>query len=234
MRSGVCVCRFDQGFFRLQGSIFIDATELGEFLPLAGADYVTGSESKATTGEPDAPAVANPKALQSFTYPFILRIGALSASKKPSRYEQNRKYFSIDSVDSPEVTLHYGFFTQAAHTPGSFWAYRRSIDASQFKAEAFTSDLSLINWSSNDVCDSGLLSSDPSNVARAMQHGKQVSLGFAWWISHEAPRDDGRGSGYADMDVKTDAMGSRDGLSQFPYVRESRRLLALRTVGEQT
>ncbi len=223
----------DKRFFRLQGSVFIDATELGEFLPLAGADYVTGSESKATTGEPDARAVANPKALQSFTYPFILRIGAPSASKKPPRYEQNRKYFSIDSVDSPKVTLHYGFFTQAVHTPGSFWNYRRSIDASQFKPEEFASDLSLINWSSNDVCDSGLLSSDPSDVARAMQHGKQVSLGFAWWIAHEAPRDDGRSGGYADIDLKTDAMGSRDGLSQFPYVRESRRLLALSTIREQ-
>jgi hypothetical protein len=220
-------------FFRLDGKIFIDATELGEFLPLAGADYITGAESKAMTGEPDAPAAANPKALQSFTYPFILRSAAAQEGEKPAHYEQNLKYFSLDSVESPELTLHYRFFEQGAQTPGSFWSYRRSVDAAQFRPGAFASDLSMINWSSNDVCDTGLLADDPEEAARAMQHGKQVALGFAWWIAREAPRDDGRGQGYGGLVVMKDAMGSEDGLSQFPYVRESRRILALRTVREQ-
>lgn len=219
--------------FRLEGKIFIDATELGEFLPLAGADYVVGAESKAMTGEPDAPATAKPKALQSFTYPFLLRSAAATESKKPAHYDENLKYFSLDSVESPELTLHYRFFEQGAQTPGSFWNYRRSVDAAQFKPGAFASDLSMINWSSNDVCDAGLLADDPEEEARAMQHGKQVALGFAWWMAHETPRDDGLGRGYGDLAVMKDGMGSEDGLSQFPYVRESRRMLALRTVREQ-
>ena len=220
-------------FFRLGGKIFIDATELGEFLPLAGAGYVMGAESKAMSGEPDAPTAANPKALQSFSYPFILRSAAAQEGEKPAHYEENLKYFSLDSVESPELTLHYRFFQQGAQTPGSFWSYRRSVDASQFKPGAFASDLSMINWSSNDVCDAGLLADDPEEAAHAMQHGKQVALGFAWWIAREAPRDDGRGQGYGDLAVMKEAMGSQDGLSQFPYVRESRRMLALRTVREQ-
>lgn len=233
LRSVVFYSFADKTFFRLQGTVFIDATELGEFLPLAGADYVTGAESSAMTGEPDAPPVANPKALQSFTYPFILRKASAAMSEKAAQYEQNIKYFSLDSVESPELTLHYRFFEHAAETPGSFWSYRRSVDASQFKPGAFPSDLSMINWSSNDVCDAGILSDDQEETARAMQHGKQVSLGFAWWIAREARRDDGRGKGYADIAMTKDAMGSQDGLSQFPYVRESRRILALGTVREQ-
>ena len=47
-------------FLRLRGTVFIDATELGEFLPLAGAEFVTGAESRAETGEPDAPLQADP------------------------------------------------------------------------------------------------------------------------------------------------------------------------------
>jgi hypothetical protein len=220
-------------FFRLQGAIFIDATELGEFLPLAGADSVTGAESRAMTGEPDAPPVAAPQALQSFTYTFMLRKAAASENEKPVGYEQNRKLFSLDSVASSGLTRHYGFFKQAADTPGSFWSYRRSIDASQFKPRAFPSDLSLINWPGNDVCDARLISGNPLEVARALQNGKQVSLGLAWWIAHDAPRDDGHGAGYADVALAKDAMGGREGLSQFPYVRESRRILALRTIREQ-
>jgi hypothetical protein len=220
-------------FFRLQGAIFIDATELGEFLPLAGADSVTGAESRAMTGEPDAPPVAAPQALQSFTYTFMLRKAAASENEKPVGYEQNRKLFSLDSVASSGLTRHYGFFKQAADTPGSFWSYRRSIDASQFKPRAFPSDLSLINWPGNDVCDARLISGNPLEVARALQNGKQVSLGFAWWIAHDVPRDDGHGAGYEGVAVAKDAMDSRDGLSQFPYVRESRRILALQTIREQ-
>jgi hypothetical protein len=220
-------------FFRLQGAIFIDATELGEFFPLAGADYVTGAESSAMTGEPDAPPMANPKALQSFTYPFVLGRTIPVESGKPAHYEEDLKYFSLDSIEGPKLTLHYRFFQHAAHTPGSFWSYRRSVDASQFKPGAFPSDLAMINWSGNDTCDVGLLSDNPKEAARAMQHGKQVSLGFAWWIAHDVARDDGHGKGYADLVVAKDAMGSLDGLSQFPYVRESRRILALETICEQ-
>lgn len=232
--ASVVFYRFDDGkFFRLQASIFVDATELGEFLPLAGADYVTGAESRAMTGEPDAPPAANPQSLQSFTYPFVLRTGKVDQTAKPAEYDQNLKYFSIDSVDGPNLTLHYLFLGHADHTPGSFWRYRRIIDASQFGPGAFASDFSMINWSSNDVCDARLLSNDPTETARAMQHARQVSIGFAWWIAHEAPRDDGRGKGYRNISVVGDAMGSVDGLSQFPYVRESRRMRALRTIREQ-
>jgi succinate dehydrogenase/fumarate reductase flavoprotein subunit len=39
---------------------FIDATELGDLLPLTGTEYVTGTESKAETGELHAPEKADP------------------------------------------------------------------------------------------------------------------------------------------------------------------------------
>src|SRR6185436_11471404 len=42
----------------------LDATELGDLLPLAQVRYVVGSESKADTGEPDAGPTANPACVQ--------------------------------------------------------------------------------------------------------------------------------------------------------------------------
>jgi hypothetical protein len=39
----------------LTGSYFLDATELGDVLPLTGTEYVTGAESREETGEPHAP-----------------------------------------------------------------------------------------------------------------------------------------------------------------------------------
>lgn len=221
-------------FLRLTGKIFIDATELGEFLPMAGAEYVTGAESRAETGEPDAPEKANSRAAQSFTYAFVLKQGdTKDASAKPVRYDRYRSHFSFQATDADGTTLSYGMYAQRPKTPGSFWTYRRLIAREQFKQGAFSSDLSLINWDSNDVCDERLLSADADEEAAALQHGKQVSLAFAWWLQHEVPRDDGEGTGYPEVAMVSDALGSADGLSQFPYVRETRRIKALRTIHEQ-
>ena len=42
----------------LRAPYFVDATELGDLLPLTKTEYVTGAESQKETGEPHAPAVA--------------------------------------------------------------------------------------------------------------------------------------------------------------------------------
>lgn len=221
--------------FRLRAKIFIDATELGEFLPLAGAGYVTGAESRDETGEPDAPLRADPKTVQSFTYAFVLeqRKSTSGDDPKPLGYDGYATHFSFRSTDADGKTLTYGMYAQLPKTPGSFWTYRRLIAQEQFKPGTFSSDLSMINWDSNDTCDQGLLSADPVEQAKALQHGKQVSLAFASWLQHDVPRDDGKGTGYPDLSIVTAALGSPDGLSQFPYVREARRMKALRTIHEQ-
>ncbi|MDE3164416.1 MAG: FAD-dependent oxidoreductase, partial [Acidobacteriota bacterium] len=85
----------DRRFTELRGKIFIDATELGDLLPLAGAAFRTGAESRAETGEPDAPGAPDPAALQSFTYPFVLARGAGPGIdvRRPADYENARRQF---------------------------------------------------------------------------------------------------------------------------------------------
>jgi hypothetical protein len=222
------------GFLRLTGKVFVDATELGEFLPLAGVHFVTGAESRSETGEADAPAKADPEAAQSFTYAFVLeQTLAAHEHRKPVGYERYASQFSFRSTDADGKTLAYGMYAQLPDTPGAFWTYRRLIAKEQFKAGRFASDLSMINWDSNDVCDVKLLSEDPLEEAAALQHGKQVSQAFAWWLQNEVPRDDGKGGGYPELRVVDSALGSADGLSQFPYIRESRRIQGLHTIHEQ-
>jgi hypothetical protein len=204
-----------RAFTALDGAVFIDATELGDLLPLAGARFRTGAESRAQTGEPDAPEAADPRSLQSFTYPFILAHGRSGAAiAKPATYDRDRARFTLLHEYAGDRFLQYGMFDRLPGTPGSFWAYRRLNAAA---------DLSMINWPGNDVCDPDYLSTDPLAAARAFQHGKQVALGFAWWIAQQAPP----------MTLRTDLLGTADGLSQYPYIRESRRLEALRMVREQ-
>lgn len=225
----------NRAWVRLRGRYFIDATELGDLLPLAGADSVTGAESRSQTGEPDARAEADPRAAQSFNWDFILSRDSAhpDQSPQPAGYADYQHQYGLTVDYGHGKLLTYGVFRHTPGTPGAFWTYRRVVAANQFPAGMYSSDLSLINWDSNDYCNPDLLSLNPVDQARALQKGKQASLGFLWWLQHRVHRDDGAGNGYPGLRLDKAEMGSPDGLSQFPYIRESRRIRALRTIVEQ-
>ena len=71
--SAVVAENSDGAKIRMVASIVLDATDLGELLPMCGVegeDWSTGAESFAETGEPDAPEFAKPHWVQPFTFPF--------------------------------------------------------------------------------------------------------------------------------------------------------------------
>src|SRR5829696_2469826 len=78
----------------LTAPYFLDATELGEILPLAGVEYVTGSESRDQTGEPHALDEADPLDMQGITICFAVdyRAGEDHTIEKPEGYEFWRNY----------------------------------------------------------------------------------------------------------------------------------------------
>jgi len=79
----------------LTAPYFLDATEEGDLLPMAGAEYVTGSESQAQTGEPHALAgEADPADMQAITWCFAVDYieGGDFTIEKPAQYEFWRQY----------------------------------------------------------------------------------------------------------------------------------------------
>ncbi len=225
-------------WLRLQGKYFVDASALGDLIALSGLPYRVGAESRSETGEPNAPKHADPAAVQSFNYPFLMLLHqkpvASARKHPPAGYEKFKARYSMTIRNGHGGTLTYKMFKKAPGTPGSFWDYRRLVDAAQFKRGDFSGDISAINWNSNDYCDARLLSGNPLEEAEALQQAKRVSLGFAWWLRHDVPRDDGSGRGYPELQLLRHGMGSADGLAQQPYIRESRRIIPLRTIVEQS
>src|SRR5208283_1342662 len=61
--------------------------------------------------------------------------------------------------------------------------------------------------------------------------GKFLSLGFLYWLQTELQRDDG-GKGYPELKLRSDILGTVDGVSKYPYIRESRRIKARYTIVE--
>ncbi len=233
----------DRRWIRFRPRLLIDATELGDLLPLVGAEYVVGAESKAETGEPHAqPVEPKPHCVQSLTYTFVLEKTAPGPSHlipRPERYEHYRDsqpYSLRIHVHGGEIYgeetgwLQYEVLDRAAGTKGGLWTYRRLVDREQFPS-AYPNDISMINWPGNDYRDESILDRSPLEQAQALQDAKRVSLGFLHWLQTEAPRP-GAPLGFPEFRPRPDLFGTADALGKHPYIRECRRIRALRTVVE--
>jgi hypothetical protein len=224
---------------RIRSAVTIDATELGDVVALGAIPYRTGAEDRADTGETHARDVAGPDCVQPFTYTFILERRpsgedhtiAVPPGYDASRYNltAGRRYYMFDD---PEGNL-------------TFWTYRRLIAAENFDEPAvFPNDLAMINWGPDgndydDLClgdePSGcsIVDKSPSDAAAILQLARDYTLGFVYWLQHDAPRDDGSCCGYPNLLLRTDIFPTADGLSPYPYIREARRIRAMITIGEE-
>ncbi len=239
--------RLDRGeVFRIRARFVLDATELGDLLPLARVPYTAGSEPRSETGEPHAGEKANPACVQSFTYPFAIERTATPAHgiAKPPEYESFRdsQRFSFLLTYPPELgwkgPVQYVMFGEDPpipnnQSPASFFSWRRLLARKNFTGADAPADLALINWPRQDYSAESLLDRNPLDIARVLQRAKRASLAFLYWLHTEVPRDDRQGSGYPELKLRPDVMDTDDGLSKYPYIRESRRLKTAVTVIEQ-
>ena len=226
----------------------IDATETGDLLPLAGAEFVTGAESQAETGELHAPAEAQPHNMQAVTWCFAVdyRPGEDHTIDEPAGYRRWREYVPdltppwpgrlLSLTYSHPITLEprtLDFDPRPGAQPPGFnlWTYRRLVDPSAFEAGAFGSGISLINWPQNDYLEGNLFEVTPETTERHRRDAMDLSLSLLYWLQTEAPRPDG-GAGWPGLRLRGDVCGTRHGLAKRPYIRESRRIRAEFTVTE--
>lgn len=229
---------------RFRPKFVLDATEMGDLLPMAKIPYVVGSEAKSETGEPDASAQANPACVQSFTYPFALeRDVPGAAASKPEDYDRivARQGFSLRVNYPTELgwrgLFQYRMFGDDAPipnnmSPGPFFSWRRLLAAKNF-ADGVPHDVALINWPRQDYAAESPLDRTPEDLARILQRAKQTSQAFLYWLRSDLARDDGKGRGYPELRLRADVMDTADGMSKYPYIRESRRMVARARVSEQ-
>ena len=233
----------------LHAPYFLDATELGDVLPMAGVEFVTGAEGQAEHGEPHAPVEADPCNQQAFTCCFAVeyRDGEDHTIERPAEYGFWRDFTPtlkhawpgrlLDLNYSDPITLKSasrGFDPRGAGS--GLWVYRRILDPAHFQPGYYTgsSGVSLINWPQNDYW-LGPLVGETVTAAQAKQHlvrAKQLSLSLLYWLQTECPRPDGK-VGWKGLRLREDVVGTADGLAKAPYVRESRRIRAEFTVTER-
>lgn len=217
----------------------LDATELGDLLPLTATEYVSGAESQQETGEPHAAPTADPGNVQSFTVCFALEHlpGEHHVIDRPVDYATWRALrLMVDGVQAPPLitfedpdSVRIGFDPVARK---GFWTYRRVIDKDLFEPGTFRSDITIVNWTQNDYSLGSLIDVPHEEAARHVAQAKAQCRALLYWLQTEAPRPDG-GAGWPGLRMSPDVMGTSDGFAKYPYIRESRRIRAETTVREQ-
>jgi hypothetical protein len=233
----------------IEAPYFLDATETGELLPLAGVEFVTGAESRRQTGELHAPEQAQPTNHQAFTVCFALGYeeGVDHTIDKPNDYEFWRDYVPqlrpawpgklLSWTTSHPVTVQprqLGFDPTLESRAGdvNLWLYRRIVRKDIQDERLRASDVTLVNWPQNDYWLGNLYGGTPEEAARHLKRGRELSLALVYWMQTEAPRPDG-GAGWRGLHLRPDITGTEDGLAKYPYIRESRRIQAEFTVVEE-
>jgi hypothetical protein len=245
----IVVCQATGVQRRLRGAYFLDATENGDLLPLGGVAHATGSESQAQTCEPSAPLEARGDNVQALSVCFVLeeRPGEEHVIARPARYDFWRNYrprltppwpgplLGWDGLNPRTMQRMRYHFDPHREKPGLFsglWAFRRIVDRSLFEDGFYASDLCLVNWPMIDYLEGDLLTCGSEEKRRRLADARELSRSMVYWLQTEAPRPDG-GVGWPGLRLRGDVTGTNDGLAMAPYIRESRRIRAVKTVREQ-
>lgn len=233
----------------LAAPYFVDATELGDLLPLTGTEFVTGAEGKNETRELHAPERADPKNNQAFTVCFAIDYvpGENHVIEKPKEYDFWKNFVPkmtkpwsgrlLDLSYSNPKTLEpktLGFHPEGISMGDklNLWNYRKIINKANFLKGTYAGDITIVNWPQNDYFLGDIVGVSEQEFKKHFERGKQLSLSLLYWLQTEAPRPDG-GKGWPGIRLRKDIMGTEDGLAKYPYIRESRRIKAVFTVKEE-
>jgi len=225
----------------IEADFVIDATELGDLLPLAKVEYVSGAESHRAYGEPHAvDGDAQPDNVQAFTWCFAMgfdaRPGASHVIEKPAQYDRWRNY--VPKLDPPwpgrlldwahvdPATLNRTPGTLLAHTPGAFcyFDYRKIGSADRFGDPHRCDGVTLVNWPQNDYFEFNVIDKSEAEAKRALDDSRQLSLSLLYWMQTEG--------GFPGLYPAPDVLGTKDGFAKAPYFRESRRIKSVFTINE--
>jgi hypothetical protein len=231
----------------IQGRYFLDATELGDLIALAGAESVVGAESSDQTGEMHAAESADERDQQAVSWCCALEMcpGEDHTTARPADFDAWREHtlpgwpgplFSWTDVapdtNAPRFKSLMEFErNEQGRDEFSLWIYRRMRAASIYTDPMRVREATLVNWVQIDYTASPLVGVTPAERVAALEGARAQTRAFVHWVQTEAPRHDG-GVGYPEVRLAGEALGTADGLAREVYVREARRIKALRTITE--
>lgn len=231
----------------IEADYVLDATETGDLLPLAGVDYLLGSEGRSQYGELHAPDAGSPLDQQAISWCFALEhiAGEDHTLSRPADYDRWRSLvppgwpgplFSWTLPDHDGRSTRELVMSPPPLPPRQWdlWTYRRIADASVYQpapdGTPLEPDVCMVNWAQIDYYLKPVVDVSPESRAAALADARNQSRAFLYWLQTEAPHP--KGAGFPGLRLRGDVLGTADGFAKAAYIREGRRMLARTVVHE--
>ena len=179
--------------------ILIDATELGDVLPMIDEDYDLGMDSREMYGEDIAPEKNN-DIIQDLTFVMILKNYNKSVKiDKPKNYDPSEFYCSTASINCPE-------------SDKALWSPKQMMNYGELPNGKI-----MINWPiyGNDYY-SNLIEMNYDERNEVFKNAKEKSLRYLYYIQDEL--------GYDNYSLSDEEFDTDDNFPPIPYYREARRI----------
>lgn len=224
----------------------IEATETGEIVALSGVPYRLGLDARSPLNPSSPTETGDLYCTQGFTYTFAMeRTAEPQVYEEPSFYQRYRPYYGYDP--NPRLADMDVVFTYRR-----IWSELPRPEERVFGVSVpKPGDISMQNWVwGNDYRpgtsqDNLILTHDQLEAAgqldpggwlgglrtETLQAGEELALGFFYWIVAD-DTDSQLGEGVKEPHPNhrflygfDSPMGTEHGLSKYPYIRESRRIV---------
>lgn len=217
---------------RVTAPMVLDATETGDLLPLVGASYRSGGDSRSDFGEAHAPEVGMTVDQQGLTWVQALGWDPTGdhTIARPADYEHWRAQVP-PGWPGPQLSLTYPDVRTGAPTrldvlgEGGLFAYRRVLDPAHFLDPEGVEAITLVNWPQNDFFADTFLDKEPGDREIVLERAQSLTLSLLYWLQTEL--------GLVGLRPRPDIAGAPNGLAQAPYFREPRRLRAMTVLTER-
>ena len=226
----------------------IETTETGEIIALAEIPYNLGLDPLNHFNPSSPTKNRDPYCLQGFTYPFAMERTASSQNQsKPKFYDKYKPYYGYDN---DRRLAHFDL----VFTYRRIWTPRkgRLVKTGPLKVnEPSSGDISMQNWlwgndyrpgTSQDnlvytrqqLKEKGQLEKgkwEGGLRTETLRKGEELSLGFYYWLV-AGTTDSRLGNNIKKPSLNhrllkglSSPMGTKHGLSKYPYIREGRRII---------
>ncbi len=230
----------------------VEATETGEIIALADVPYRLGVDPLSYHNPSSPSTTGDPYCTQGFTYTFAMeRTAENQPQQMPSFYPQYENYYSYDQKKE-KANFDFIFTYRRILSPDN-------PTKNQYKG--FVGDISMQNWvwgndyrpgtsqdnliyTRDQLKQTGQIDSNNSQGdwmgglrTETLQKGEEISLGFYYWIVG-GTTDSQLGADFKKpipnhilLTGLDSPMGTGHGLSKYPYIRESRRIIGRESFG---
>ena len=184
--------------------VLIDATELGDILPMINEDYDIGMDNIEMYDEDIAPKLKN-DIIQDLTYVMVLKNYNKNVKiEKPKNYDPSEFYCSTSSINCTE-------------SDKALWAPNQMMNYGKLP-----NDKIMINWPiyGNDYY-SNLLEMNLDQREEVFKKAKEKSLKFLYYIQDEL--------GFYNYSLSDEEYNTKDKFPLIPYYREARRIKGIVT-----